>query len=431
MRIAGLRGKWLTGVAAMFIACAVAARADVDSTPLRVTQVDMTDTLDDQLPPSDARWQPVELPHRWGAQVSSRGRTVWYRLIVELANPARGELAAYLPKVSMNADLWIDRRLVARNGRMTEPLTRHWNTPLLFRIPPVALTAGSNELLIRVRALDRHDGGLAPFWVGSAATLEPIAENARFWRATVVNMLVASVFVLAFVVLLVWARRPNRLDYSDPLLLGAIGCGISSLNMTVTDPLISDDAWEVLIHIALHTGVVCLALFGWAFAGVPTQRRRWVLLTILLLDLLTLLVLDGPAHRGAVVVFSLLVFIAAAIALWPMVGELRRRPATDFAVFGFASIVTVSVGAFDWCVVSGLLPYEVPFVLPYVWPVLLGAFAWLIAGDYARSQRDLAALNLDLADRVRARETALLATHQQLREAERARATAETRTHPA
>lgn len=419
--------KFIAAASAVLFACIAPTHAVYDdAAPLHVSHVEMSAALDDQLPRSDAQWQPIDLPHRWGPGVEPDGRTVWYRLILKLAHPGRVELAVYLPKVSMNADLWIAGRLAARIGRMTNPMTRHWNTPLLFRIPPVVLAAGSNELLIRVRALDRHDGGLAPFWVGPAANLEPVAENMRFWRITLVNMLVACVLVLAFVVFLVWARRPDRLDYLY-FSLGAIGCGISSLNMTVTTPPISDEAWEVLIHISLHGGVLCLALFGWEFAGVPTQRRRWVMLAIALLDLVALVVLDGTAHRIAVAIFSLIVFATAALALLPMVRALRRRPLTDFVIFGFAAIIATSVGAYDWLVVSGMLPYEAPFALPYVWPIPIGAFAWLIAGDYARSQRELATLNAELADRVRAREAALRATHEQLRTAERAQSMAEER----
>jgi signal transduction histidine kinase len=146
-----------------------------------------------------------------------------------------------------------------------------------------------------------------------------------------------------------------------------------------------------------------------------------------LTDLVALVALHGAAYRQAVAVFSLLVIGTAAAALVPFVRKLAQQRITDFIVLGLAAVLTICIGGYDWLVVSGFLPFEMPFALPYVWPILLSAFAWVIAGDYAATQRDLATLNRELADRVRAREAALLETHEQLRRAERSQAHAEER----
>lgn len=401
------------------------AEGDVAS-PVHVTRVEAVETTTAAVPGSDADWQSITLPHRWDTAAETRMRTIWYRFALELEDPARVDLAVYLPKVSMNADLWIDGGVAARSGTMEDPLTRHWNTPLLFRIPSVALRPGANQLLIRVRAEDRHNGGLAPFWVGAADELETLADRATLWRVTLVTMLIAGVLALAFVVVFVWARRPDRVDYLY-FSLGAIGCAVSSLNMTVSNPPVSDEAWEAIVHVALHGGVACLVLFAWEFARVSTRGKRWLMATIVGLDGAALLLLEGGQLRAAVSVFSLIVFTAAVVALVPLVRRLRQQSATDFVVFGFAAIASICIGAYDWLVVSGVMPYEAPYALPYVWPILLGAFAWLIAGDYARTQRELAALNAELGARVEAREKALTETHERLRAVERARASAEER----
>jgi hypothetical protein len=396
------------------------------SRAVKVTQAEMTRAPDAEPPTPHAPWLPVDLPHRWGRGVSAGMNETWYRLTVDVTQWSGAELAVYLPRIAMNADLWINGRFADRVGSMEEPLTRHWNTPLLLKISPLSLRAGDNDVLIRVRALDGHDGGLAPISLGTVAVLEPIAERARFWRGTLVNALATCVFALAFVVLVVWARRPARVDYLY-FSLGAIGCAVSSLNMSVTSPPMSDAAWEMFVHVCLHAGVVCLALFGWQFAGLPTQRKRWLLAGVLAVDVLVQLALDGAAHRAAIGILSLVVLAIAAVALLPLVRKLRQHGLTDLVVFGLAALLAVGFGVHDWLVVSALLPFESAYALPYVWPILLGAFSWLIAGEYARTQRDLARLNADLLERVAARESALRQTYEQLRVAERAQASAEER----
>ena len=57
-------------------------------------------------------------------------------------------------------------------------------------------------------------------------------------------------------------------------------------------------------------------------------------------------------------------------------------------------------------------------------PVLLSTLGWLIAGDYARSQKDLAALNRELAQRVEQKEALLRDSFARLAEAERERVVA-------
>lgn len=422
---------WCRNAATAVLAATIAATGALAGTPdpaapLRVDRLEVCECTSDGAPPTDALWKSIELPHRFEPGDDSELRTSWYRFVLTIEDPAEADLAVYLPKVSMNADLWIGDRLAARIGSMGDPITRHWNTPLLLRVPSVALHEGVNTLVIRVRAADRHNGGLAPFLIGPAGALESIAARSSFWRITFVNMLVAGMFALAFAVMMVWIRRPDRLEYLY-FSLGAIGCAIASLNMTVSNPLMDDETWEVIAHIGLHGGVACLALFGWEFAQVGSSMKRRLMTGLVLLDLTALYLLEGTALRVAVSVFSLLIFTAALVAFVPLVRRLQQRPATDFLVFGIAAAFSIGIGAYDFLVVSGFMPYDAPYGLPYVWPVLLGAFAWLIAGDYARTQRELTLLNDELGLRVEAREKALLETHERLRAVERARVSAEER----
>jgi signal transduction histidine kinase len=73
------------------------------------------------------------------------------------------------------------------------------------------------------------------------------------------------------------------------------------------------------------------------------------------------------------------------------------------------------------------MPFETAYGTPYIAPLLLAAFAWLIAGDYARAQRDLANLNLELADRVRSKEMALRESFSKLADLERVQAVSQER----
>lgn len=371
-------------------------------------------------------WTPVDLPHRWDLNGTVDAGTLWYRAFLHIESPMERSLSLYIPKVSMTADIWLNGRPVADQENGSQTLPRHWNTPLLFGLPPGLLHAGRNELMIRVRAQGRHDGGLSPFFVGETQTLQITARKAAFWRNTFVGVSVTCVLALGFVVGIIWARWRSRAEYGY-FALGALGCGVSSLNMIVVEPPMSDAVWELVVHGALHAGVLSLALFAWQLSGKSTRVSRWVVLAIIVIDLCAMALFGESEHRTIVSFISLVVFITAAAALVPLVRYLLHQPLVDLLVFGFAALLAVAIGGYDWLKVSGLLPYEWPFALPYVWPALLGAFGWLVAGDYARTQRDLAALNQELSDRVHARELVLEDTYNRLRRAEQAEAVAQER----
>ena len=371
-------------------------------------------------------WRPVELPHRWDLNGSLPAGILWYRVYLQVESPAERSLSLYIPKVSMSADVWLNGSPTIEQEYQHESPPRHWNTPLLFDLPPKLLLTGRNELMIRVRAQGRHDGGLSSFFVGSTQTLQVTARKAGFWRNTFVGVAVTCVLALGFVVGVIWVRWRSRAEYGY-FALGALGCGISSLNMIVVYPPMSDAAWELVVHGALHAGVLSLALFAWHLSGTSTRVSRWVVLGIIVFDLCAMALVGESEHRTIVSFISLMVFVTAAAALVPLVRYLLHQPLVDLLVFGFAAMLTVAIGGYDWLKVSGLLPYEWPFALPYIWPILLGAFGWLVAGDYARTQRDLASLNQDLSDRIHARELVLEETYNQLRRAEQAEVVAQER----
>lgn len=376
--------------------------------------------------PDASRWREISLPHRWDLEHYPEGDSLWYRVLFDAERLPDSSLAVYVPKASMTADLRLNGAPVDDRAGPDDVLPRHWNTPLLFRLPDRYVQAGTNELLIRVRAEPRHDGGLSTFLLGPVDRLEPLAGKAHFWRVQLVGVTVTTVLALGLVAAIIWIRWRSRIEYGY-FALGALGCAVSSLNMIVVHPPVSDASWEVLIHGALHGGVLCLALFAWHLSGTPTHRLRRVALAILVLDVTVMAVLPDALHRPIVSTFSLVVFATAAAALIPLIGYLRRQPMVDSLVFGFAAVLGVAIGAHDWLKISGWLPYEWPFALQYVWPVLLTGFAWLVAGDYARTQRELAALNHELNARVQARELALEASYQELHRAEQAEAAAQER----
>src|SRR5207244_3014148 len=86
-------------------------------------------------PPDAAAWIAQTFPDNWSQTRRGIGGTVWYRLDYRIDDltPA---YAVYLPRVSMNAAVYVNGLQIGSGGSFNEPVSRNWNRPLYFLIPP-------------------------------------------------------------------------------------------------------------------------------------------------------------------------------------------------------------------------------------------------------------------------------------------------------
>ncbi|MGL6113353.1 MAG: hypothetical protein ACRC2B_24960, partial [Rubrivivax sp.] len=161
--------------------------------------------------PSGAPWQTVTLPDAWDSSRPDYQGYVWYRLRFATSTGWQGPLALYLPSVSMNAQVELNGQLLGQQGRMHEPVTRHFYTPLIFALPSALLRppGQDNELRILLMGYRLYRSGIAPVSVGAAEPLQQAWAVRHFWQNT--GTLVTSVLVLGLALagVLLWLRAPR------------------------------------------------------------------------------------------------------------------------------------------------------------------------------------------------------------------------------
>lgn len=392
--------------------------------PVSVRQVEAAISPAPEPPADSAGWQPVTLPDRWEHTRPGFGGTVWYRFAVRFGAAPSQPWALLLPKATMNADLWINGQLAGRIGSMEDGrLTRHWNTPLLFDTPGSAWAAGENVVHLRVKAEVGHLGGLAPPVLGPAAAVARLHERTTWWRNTVVSVCNVFVVSLGLFVFFVWTRHRQQVQYGY-FSVAAVLWGLANSNMSVVHVPMPDAQWELLVHVVTLWALLLLCLFGMRFVGRGNARLETAVIAYALLGTV-LHAWGGDRWRAATnAVLLLPVLLLGAWAMLLMLRYIRRQRLRDHAIFATAALCTLGIGAHDWLLKAGLLPFEQPYALPYVAPLLLSTLGWLIAGDYARTQKDLAVLNRELAERVRLREAELRDSFERLADVEREHAVA-------
>ncbi|WP_290674478.1 ATP-binding protein [Aquabacterium sp.] len=227
--------------------------------------------------PGDPRWQAVSLPDAWDTRRPDLQGYAWYRLRWAPAMaPAAGQpLSIYLPYASMNAQLWVNGQLLGQHGRMHEPVTRHFYTPLLFDLPHGVLRPDgqANEVLVLLMGYRAYRSGLDAVYVGEADALQAAWRHRHFWQNT--GTLITSIIVLTVAVYgaALWWRL-GREPMFGWFTVAATVWGVRNLNFVATElpfGLHWDNiAWSRLSVSGATVFIGLLALFTLSYS-------RWVL----------------------------------------------------------------------------------------------------------------------------------------------------------
>lgn len=380
-------------------------------------------------PPADARWQPVTLPDAWDSARPEFQGYAWYRL--HFVTPAHwhGPLAVYLPSVSMNAQLELNGQFLGLQGRIDEPVTRHFYTPLLFDLPQAMLRppGQSNELRILVMGYRFYRSGLAPVSVGAAPELRDAFALRHFWQNT--GTLITSVLVLGLALAgaLLWRRAQRRRMYAWFALAAAVW-GLRNLNFVLTDNPWDNLWWNRASLAGAAAFVGLFALFTqdysrWMLRQPPPPWRAsalplgYVAASVLLLAL--------PADTAQLrQMFLVLALGALALALWSQWHltrtALHRRSRAAWAV-ALAGAVYLVLMLHDYAVAADRSMVGQLFLRQYAAMPLFAAFTLVWTKRYANAFEQVERLSRDLQQQVDVQRVELERKVEQLMSAERER----------
>ncbi|MEY4748381.1 MAG: hypothetical protein RIQ60_595 [Pseudomonadota bacterium] len=403
---------------------------------LTLARAEFLRTDQEHPPPADAPgWTPLDLPHVWqrAEQLAGSG---WYRL--RWTVPARSsETTAqvlYAPQVHVNAAFWLDGHYLGDGGRMSDPLSFHWNQPFLLRLPPTP--AGQvHELLVHVRAAGGF-GLLAPLHVGDEATLRPHFERRRYWQAEVHGMLALLLLHIAAMAAGIWWLRRQEAHYLW-LALSCIAWSMFAVFLHGRDFWI-DPLWMQWLA---QNGAV-----GWT-TGLAhyVHRLTWGArprLERLLLGMTAAFgvagLMLGPLDR--VHVFSaghVFALLTVAYLLAHSVGHARRERVASSWGLALACVLLLLAGIHD-VVLTMPVAWSSPevaralqawrfYLTPFGAPAASMVLAVFLARRFVQSLNQFEQLNAELERRVEVSRQQLDRTYEERREFELAHAAARER----
>ncbi|HEX4844133.1 MAG TPA: hypothetical protein VFV57_10720, partial [Limnobacter sp.] len=174
-----------------------------------LTQADVVYTQAKNIPPAQLAASlhktTVTLPDAWDHSKPGFEGQAWYHFQVRLDPNRPVPNALFVPRVIMNAHIYINGQWVGGEGAMEGELARNWNRPFLFQFPPELLHAGDNLVQVQVAGYNNYRSGLGRMWLAQSTELEPLYASAYRWQVTG-SMLAALVAFASGLMILVFSR---------------------------------------------------------------------------------------------------------------------------------------------------------------------------------------------------------------------------------
>ena len=378
------------------------------------------------LPPAagDPRYRPADLPEFWRLERRLATTNVWYRVSVDLSEAPQQRWAVYLPRVGLNAAVFVNGVAVGDGGRMEDPVARTWNRPLLFALPPGVLRAGENVVDVRVRMILTSLGMLFPLQVGPEEALRPRYAREHFVRVTLVQLLSALMLGSALLVgaAYFFAREQEAYRW---YALGAVFWLLNMADQYAGEISIPTRLWQWGVHSGLLGAMVCFSVAMHRHFGLRRPRTERVLLGLWCAVATGFALLPDPGFArlsvpSAFASLSLTFYIG-----WGLIqrGLERGAPAAQrwAAPLGILAVCGV---LHDVLLPTPLqsLPLRNLILHSYLVPIGVLLAAGGLVARYAQVLGESRALNRDLEQRVEEKRCELERNYLRLRQLEAERA---------
>jgi signal transduction histidine kinase/ActR/RegA family two-component response regulator len=344
----------------------------------------------------------VSLPHQ-RAPAGSEGRVVEYRLALPQGRRERG-LGVFLTITNAPVAALVNGVPVFQNGddRSSPVSYGSWRASPWFRISPLVLSAGANELVLRVFDSPQSIALLGPVLVGDPEAVERAAHAAGLLHHALPVLIGAALIGVGLISLSLWrGRSDSRLFLL--LACGTLLWGAQTLLQQVPSPLLPPPANRVLT-IALYVWYpMLLAAFfmRFAYAYSALFERAAVVLIASAAPVLYVGVLTDHFWTASTVLRALTLagITTALVAVFRY--ALRERGFKSTLLFG-AGALCVLFALRDFVVSLGETSGRPLWLTQYSGLALIVLAGWLLVERYHRAYAATEESRIELESRVRA-----------------------------
>jgi signal transduction histidine kinase len=378
-----------------------------------------------EIPPDDAQWRAVTLPHREARPPGSGLTPYWYKVGFDATDTIASPWL-YFPKLRSGGQIYVNGVLVQEVRAASNAYQVRWFRPYLFFVPPLTLKKGHNEIAVHF-AIREPLTSFGEIFVGPEQSLQRRYEETLFWEQVSARIANFICLLAGTLIIIFWLRRRNEIQYG---LFGVCVLFWGIRTYVFRMPVVPMDwwvAWRFAYYLSTNGFIVFITLFLLQFSQA---RIRYVgrVLTAMWLGGCLLFLLVGTPLRPFMDTWWTLSFLPftlyAVIRL--AIFAVRERTPSGIAMV-LAIVFALLLALHDYAVQAGLFGLPEYYLLHLGIPIYLLVMACVLLDRFIDSLRHVESVNERLTLRVAQRERELTATHEHLRQLERERARDEER----
>lgn len=369
------------------IAVLVASVLAILRTPDQIPEVQRLSQAEFSLSGGSETWEPLNLPDGWDAHLSGYGGFGWYRLHIDLKKTPEALWGVYMPRLSMNAEVYVNGTVAGSGGSMEEPVSRHWNLPLYIQISPGLLKAGSNEIRVRLRGFANGRSGLSPLFVGPDKNLFPVYRT-RLLRSHELSVGAFAVNLTLGLILLVWWRASRDIAFLWFAMGSLLSCVYILDSFWVNTPLFRLD-WRWMTHAAVSWSMCFYYLFMLRMLEYPIGKLGRGFLIYSFTGALLLRLADNAHQLPFALVLHLGGLGMMVHLVWLSFSGWLREGKYLYLWLGVCMLGVAAFGFADWIPVA----FHIEKKTPYIY--YLGPVAFSFAVSLGLLMRFLNAVNIE------------------------------------
>ncbi|HEY1057161.1 MAG TPA: ATP-binding protein [Limnobacter sp.] len=374
--------------------------------------------------PGDLEWTAddanIRLPDVWNnTQPNFEGQAL-YKFRFDLDPDKPKPDAVFLPRVVMNAHVYLNGSKIGGYGRVTGELDRYWNFPLMFQFPTTLLKPTGNVLVVQVAGYKNYRSGLGRVWLGPTDAIEPLYCSAYRWQVT--GSMLATLVAMGSGLLLAFFSRYAASDQGLLFLgLAVITFALRNIGYFTTWAPLPQVMWAEAVH-SLHAWFVCLyGQFLLRYIQHPSRRLRQALWAYAVLVTLTTF-----AFSGRDILQFTLYMLAPVVPLFFVLNIMLLRHAwihrdMEATLLGASSMLFVLLSVRDLSIMVDALPIESVLLSQYTGIALFASGCWILLKRFSVMFRQLQDVNQSLNSQLSLRERQLMDQFMKIRQIEQQR----------
>jgi signal transduction histidine kinase len=298
--------------------------------------------------------------------------------------------------LNMAGAIQVNATELARDESLAEPLSRMWNTPRYFLIPPQLQRAGKNVVLIRVSGLAAYSPGLGPVRIGPPEEMRDVSGRELAVRHDwqIATMAVIGSLSLFFFVLWLFRRKETAYGWYSAQQFAWLN-GNWNIIATSAWPFATTDAFELANTATFILFCGCYTMFVLRFCNQRWRRFETIMWVVIVVGCISLF-LTPHAYVGQM--RGWFTFALTAYSILPnflLVYFGLRSARVDLYILSAVGLINLIALCHDTMVFTGLLESNIYYSQYSALAVAAGA-ALVLAWNFARNLRRAEDFNVEL-----------------------------------